>query len=128
MSQKVYAGSLALTKMKSAIITTKKGNKAILMPIDDNFFTEKDGAVYLNVSVIVRDEQDQYGQNGFISQKLPTDKYKELGSEKGKEIGNSLPILGNIKHFENANSQNDSVGTVKVQGQVNPEDSDEIPF
>jgi hypothetical protein len=128
MSQKVYAGSLALTKMKSAIITTKKGNKAILMPIDDNYFTEKDGAVYLNVSVIVRDEQDQYGQNGFISQKLPTDKYKELGSEKGKEIGNSLPILGNIKHFENANSQNDSFGTVKVQGQVNPEDSDDIPF
>ena len=128
MSQKVYAGSLALTKMKSAVITTKKGNKAILLPIDENYFTEKDGAIYLNVSVIVREEQDQYGQNGFISQKLPTDKYKELGSEKGKEIGNALPILGNIKHFENASTQNDSAGTTQVQGQVNPEDSDEIPF
>lgn len=128
MSQKVYAGSLALTKMKSAVITTKKGNKAILLPIDENYFTEKDGAIYLNVSVIVREEQDQYGQNGFISQKLPTDKYKELGAEKGKEIGNALPILGNIKHFENASTQNDSAGTTQVQGQVNPEDSDEIPF
>lgn len=127
MSQKVYAGSLALTKMKSAIITTKKGNKAILLPIDENYFTEKDGAVYLNVSVIVREEQDQYGQNGFISQKLPTDKYKELGTEKGKEIGNGLPILGNIKHFENASSQNDSAGTTQVQGQVNPEE-DDLPF
>lgn len=128
MSQKVYAGSLALTKMKSAIITTKKGNKAILLPIDENYFTEKDGAVYVNVSVIVREEQDTYGQNGFISQKLPTDKYKELGAEKGKEIGNALPILGNIKHFENVSSQNDSSGTTQIQGQVNPEDSDEIPF
>lgn len=128
MSQKVYAGSLALTKMKSAVITTKKGNKAILLPIDENYFTEKDGAIYLNVSVIVREEQDQYGQNGFISQKLPTDKYKELGAEKGKEIGNALPILGNIKHFENASTQNDSAGTTQVQGQVNPEDSDDIPF
>ena len=128
MSQKVYAGSLALTKMKSAVITTKKGNKAILLPIEENYFTEKDGAIYLNVSVIVREEQDQYGQNGFISQKLPTDKYKELGAEKGKEIGNGLPILGNIKHFENTSTQNDSAGTTQVQGQVNPEDSDEIPF
>lgn len=127
MSQKVYAGSLALTKMKSAVITTKKGNKAILLPIDENYFTEKDGAIYLNVSVIVREEQDQYGQNGFISQKLPTDKYKELGAEKGKEIGNALPILGNIKHFENASTQNDSAGTTQVQGQVNPE-GDDLPF
>ena len=127
MSQKVYAGSLALTKMKSAVITTKKGNKAILLPIDENYFTEKDGAIYLNVSVIVREEQDQYGQNGFISQKLPTDKYKELGAEKGKEIGNALPILGNIKHFENASTQNDSAGATQIEGQVDPEE-DEMPF
>ena len=37
MSQKNYSGSLALTKMKCAIITTKKGNKAILLPIDFEF-------------------------------------------------------------------------------------------
>lgn len=124
MSQKVYAGSLALTKMKSAVITTKKGNKAILLPIDENYFTEKDGAIYLNVSVIVREEQDQYGQNGFISQKLPTDKYKELGAEKAKEI--QLPILGNIKDFTGSGA-NDSAGTTQVQGQVDPEE-DDLPF
>ena len=123
MSQKVYAGSLALTKMKSAVITTKKGNKAILLPIDENYFTEKDGAIYLNVSVIVREEQDQYGQNGFISQKLPTDKYKELGAEKGKEIGNALPILGNIKDFTGSGA-NDSAGATQIEGQVDPEEDD----
>ena len=64
-NQKVYAGSLALTKLKSAIITTKKGAKCLLIPIDANYFSEKDGAVYLNCSVIVRDEQDQYGQKIF---------------------------------------------------------------
>ena len=123
MSQKVYAGSLALTKMKSAVITTKKGNKAILLPIDENFFTEKDGSIYLSVSVVVRDEQDQYGQNGFISQKLSTEKNKELGAEKAKEI--QLPILGNIKHFEN---NNDNAGSVQVQGQIDPEEHDDLPF
>lgn len=124
MSQKNYSGSIALTKMQSAIITTKKGTKAILLPIDANYFTEKDGAVYLNVGVVVRDEQDQYGQNGFISHKLSSEKYKELGAEKAKEV--NLPILGNIKDFTGS-SQNDSGGATQVQGQVNPEE-DDLPF
>lgn len=124
MSQKNYSGSIALTKMQSAIITTKKGTKAILLPIDANYLTEKDGAVYLNVGVVVRDEQDQYGQNGFISHKLSTEKYKELGAEKAKEV--NLPILGNIKDFTGS-SQNDSGGATQVQGQVNPEE-DDLPF
>jgi hypothetical protein len=122
-NQKVYAGSLALTKLQSAIITTKKGAKCLLIPIEANYFTEKDGAIYLNCSVIVRDEQDQYGQNGFISQKLDTEKYKELGAEKAKEI--KLPILGNIKHFEN--NQNDSAGATEISSAVNPEE-DDLPF
>lgn len=124
MSQKNYSGSIALTKMQSAIITTKKGTKAILLPIDANYFTEKDGAVYLNVGVVVRDEQDQYGQNGFISHKLSSEKYKELGAEKAKEV--NLPILGNIKDFTGSN-QNDSGGTTQVQGSVDPE-HDDLPF
>lgn len=124
MSQKNYSGSLALTKLKSAIITTKKGTKAILLPIDENYFTEKDGAIYLNVGVVVRDELDQYGQNGFISHKLSTEKYKELGAEKAKEI--QLPILGNIKDFTGSGA-NDSAGTTQIEGQVNPEE-DDLPF
>lgn len=124
MSQKNYSGSLALTKLKSAIITTKKGTKAILLPIDENYFTEKDGAIYLNVGVVVRDELDQYGQNGFISHKLSTEKYKELGAEKAKEI--QLPILGNIKDFTGSGA-NDSAGTTQIEGKVNPEE-DDLPF
>lgn len=124
MAQKTLSGSIALTKMQSAIITTKKGNKAILMPIDDNYFTEKDGAVYLNVNVIVRDEQDAYGQNGFISQKLDSAKYKELGKEKANEI--KLPILGNIKDF--GAGENDSAGVTHVATPINPEEHDDLPF
>lgn len=125
-NQKILSGSLALTKMKSAIITTKKGAKCILLPIESNYFTEKDGAVYLNISVVVRDEQDQYGQNGFISQKLDTAKYRELGAEKGKEVGSTLPILGNIKDF--GSNANDSSGTTHVNEPINPEEADDLPF
>lgn len=124
MSQKHYAGSLALTKLKSAIITTKKGNRAILIPIDDNFLVEKDGAVYLQISALVKDEQDQYGQNGFISQSVSSDIYKELGKDKVKELG--LPILGNIKNF--ANNANDSAGATVVNNAIDPEEDDDLPF
>lgn len=122
-NQRILQGSIALTKMQSAIITTKKGAKCILMPIDANYFTEKDGAVYLNCSVVVREEADQYGQNGFISQKLDATKYKELGAEKAKEI--KLPILGNIKDF--AKQNNDNAGATQIEGTINPEE-DDLPF
>jgi hypothetical protein len=123
-NQRILSGSIALTKMQSAIITTKKGAKCVLLPIEGNFLTEKDGAVYLNISVVVREEVDQYGQNGFISQKLDSAKYRELGSEKAKEI--KLPILGNIKDF--SKNQNDSAGATEFEKPINPEDSDDLPW
>lgn len=124
MSQKHYAGSLALTKLKSAIITTKKGNRAIVIPIDDNFLLEKDGAVYMPISVLTKEEQDQYGQNGFISQTVTSEVYKELGKEKVKELG--LPILGNIKNF--ANNAADGAGATVINSTVDPEEDDDLPF
>jgi hypothetical protein len=122
MSDKRLSGSIALTKLQSAVITTKKGNKAILIPIDANYLIEKDGAIYLNVGVVVRDEQDQYGQNGFISHQLGSDKYKELGKEIAQEL--KLPILGNIKDFSGSN---DSEGATYIAEPINPEE-DEMPF
>lgn len=124
-NQKNYAGSIALTKLQSAIITTKKGAKCILIPIDANYLTEKDGSVYINCNVVVRDELDKYGQNGFIAQKLDSDTYKTLGKDKANEI--QLPILGNIKNF--AGLTNDNAGTTHIVEPINPEeDMDLLPF
>ena len=123
-NQKNYAGSIALTKLQSAIITTKKGAKCILIPINANYLTEKDGAVYMNCNVVVREEVDQYGQNGFIAQKIDSETYKSLGKEKANEI--KLPILGNIKDF--APQNNDNVGTTHIAEPINPEEDDSLPF
>lgn len=122
MSDKRLSGSIALTKLQSAVITTKKGNKAILIPIDANYLIEKDGAIYLNVGVVIKEEQDQYGQNGFISHQLGSDKYKELGKEAAQAL--NLPILGNVKDFS---SSNDSAGATNIEGETDPELSD-LPF
>lgn len=123
MSQKFYSGSIALTKLKSALITTKKGNRAILIDLESNYLQEKDGAVYIPISVAVKDEEDKYGQHGFISQSVSSEKYKELGKEKVRELG--LPILGNIKNFSNSS---DSENIVIQQGITDPEDDDDLPF
>lgn len=123
-NQKNYAGSIALTKLQSAIITTKKGAKCILIPIEANYLTEKDGAIYMNCNVVIREEEDKYGQNGFISQKMSSEKYKELGAEIAKEV--KLPILGNVKNF--ANTSNDAAGTTQIDEPINAEDSDDLPF
>lgn len=122
MSQKFLSGSIALTKLESALITTKKGNRAILIPIDKNHLQEIEGKVYMPVSVCVKDTPDQYGQNGFISQSVSSEKYKELGKDKVKAL--NLPILGNIKDFGNAN---DASGVTEIAGNIDPEE-DDLPF
>ena len=121
MNQKFYSGSIALTKLKSALITTKKGTRAIVITIEDNYLVEKDGAVYLPLSLNVKDETNQYGQNGFISQSISSEVYKELGKDKVREL--SLPILGNIKNFNN-----DGANATTIAGTTDPEEDDDLPF
>lgn len=120
MTQKNYSGSIALSKLKSALITTKKGNRAILIPLNENHLTEKDGSVYLFVRVVTKTEEDKFGQNGFIAQTVPYEVYKELGKDAVKEL--SLPILGNIKDFSGSTGSNAS-----ELGELDPE-SDDLPF
>lgn len=119
---KSYANSVALTKLQHAFITTKKGAKCLLIPIEENYLTEKDGAVYMQTDLVVRDEIDTNGNWGFQVQKLPTDKWKALGNEKAKEI--KLPYLGNLKIFERKNSD----ATEPIEAEIIEDEADEIPF
>ena len=92
-----YAMSIALTKLKSQIVTSKSGARCLVIPIDENYLTEKDGAVYLQTDVVTMDSEDTNGNWGFQVQKLPSDIWKALGSEKAKAL--VLPYLGNLKVF-----------------------------
>ena len=60
-----YALSVALTKMKHSIITAKSGQKCLVIPIDDNYLTLKDDAVYLQTDIVTMDSEDQNGNWGF---------------------------------------------------------------
>ena len=120
-----YALSVALTKMKHSIITAKSGQKCLVLPIDDNYLTaiEKDGqtAVYMQTDVVTMDSEDTNGNWGFQVQKLPSDIWKSLGSEKAKEV-KDLPYLGNLKIF--AKKSNDSTDPVNIE----IEETDSLPF
>ena len=120
-----YALSVALTKMKHSIITAKSGQKCLVLPIDDNYLTaiEKDGqtAVYMQTDVVTMDSEDTNGNWGFQVQKLPSDIWKSLGSEKAKEV-KDLPYLGNLKIF--AKKSNDSTEPVNIE----IEETDTLPF
>jgi len=114
-----YAMSVALTKLQHGFITTKKGARCLVIPIDDNHLTEKEGAVYMQTDIVTMDSEDTNGNWGFQVQKLPSDKWKALGAEAAKLI--VLPYLGNLKIF--AKKANDAVPETTIET-----DDDDLAF
>jgi len=106
-----YALSVALTKLQHGFITTKKGAKCLVIPIEENYLTEKDGAVYMQTDIVVMDVDVEKGTHGFQVQKLSTEAYKKLGADAAKEI--KLPYLGNLMQF--AKNNNDSVEATIIE-------------
>lgn len=100
-TNKFYSTSFALTKLKHAIITSKTGQKCLVLPIDENYLelleNENGISVYMQTDVCVKSEEDLNKNWGFVKQKLPSKIYKELGSENAKKI--ELPFLANLKIF-----------------------------
>jgi hypothetical protein len=117
-----YAMSVALTKLKHSIITAKSGQKCLVIPIDDNYLTHKENAVYMQTDVVTMDSEDTNGNWGFQVQKIPSDIYKALGADKAKEI-QDLPYFGNLKVFQKSKS-NDSSGAVDLP----IDEEDELPY
>jgi len=116
-----YALSVSLTKLQHKIITAKSGQKCLVIPIDDNYLTEKDGSVYMQTDIVTMDSEDTNGNWGFQVQKLPSEVWKSLGSDKAKEV--KLPYLGNLKIF--AKKSNDSIPESSIDLNDEPDD---LPF
>ena len=116
-----YAMSVSLTKLQHKIITAKSGQKCIVIPIDDNYLTLKEDAVYMQTDIVTMDSVDDNGNWGFQVQKLPSDIWKKLGAEKAKEI--KLPYLGNLKIFAKANT--DAIPEANIELTDEPDD---LPF
>ena len=127
--KKTYSGSLALTKLKHTLkeFNGKNGKiTCLVIPVKSNHLVEgKEGAYYMPVRVHVRDEEDQYGQHGFVSQSVDSKVWKDA-DEATKEELKKLPILGNIKTWDTG-SANDAIGRdddIEMPG----DDSLDLPF
>lgn len=128
MEDRNLSGSIALTKLQHVIIEKDgqggKKIKVLVIPIEANMLTEKDGAVYMAVNVKVKAEEDQYKQHGFISKTTDSRIYKtldEAGKAKAKELS---PILGSIKDF-NFSGANDTAGAASS---TPLDDKSELPW
>lgn len=128
MSQRRLSGSIALTKLIHVPYEVKgksgKMVKGIFIPIEPNHLVEgKEGALYANINVVIKDEEDQYGQHGFISQTVDSKVYK-AATDAEKEEFKKLPILGNLKDFSGGGNDNSGAASTNV---FTP-DSDDLPF
>lgn len=146
MSQKTLVGSIALDRLIH-VKMEKKGKsgmvKGLFIPLEANKLEEhsyqlKDGTrvneIQLPVRVIVKDEQDKFGQNGFIAKAIGSKTYKAATSEQQEAFKDSnneetkklTPILGNVKDF--------SSGGAPQQNQSNAvsdetfDENDDLPF
>jgi hypothetical protein len=97
--------------------------KGVFIPFDANHLTvvEKDGktAAYAAVKVGVNDEEDSYGQIGYIALSVDSKIWKAATDEQKEEF-KKLPFLGNLKEFNRQDSTNDSAEAVGVD--------DDLPF
>lgn len=129
MSQRRLSGSIALTKLIHVRmeVTGNSGNKVpgIFIPTEQNNLVKgKEGALYMNINVVTKTEEDQYGQHGFISQTVDSKVYKTATDEQKEEF-KKLPILGNLKDFSGGGG-NDNSGA--ASDNVFTPESDDLPF
>jgi len=113
---KLITASIELTKLKSAVTTTAKGTKCIMIPLDQQGVKEVNGKVYFNFNIWENDLQDTYGNtHGIVMQKT-----KEQISAKEKDV-----YIGNGKLFKKTE-------TTAPQQQNEPEDLNppitDLPF
>jgi hypothetical protein len=132
--QRKLLGSINLTKLRHKMITYKSPKNGsnvtgIFIPVNEfdvNDLVKGEGDTwYLPIQVIVRDEEDRFGQHGFISQRVESEKYKKATKEQQEEY-NKKPILGNIKEFKKA--ENEGKMGHDQPSEYFEESDDDLPF
>lgn len=123
MAKQTLNGSIALTKLPQAVIIEKKGTsgmiRGLFLPIEGNSLTEKDGAVYMDIRVVLSEEKDKYDNDGFVAKSLPTEVYKAKKDDQVWRDANQ-PILGNVRDFSGGGNNSAPVEEFK--------DDDDLPF
>jgi hypothetical protein len=120
-------GSINLAKLSHVRMTTKKGAKCLLIPIEANLLEEdENGNVYMPIRVRYEPEGDKYGQNGFIAKSTPSKLYKEMDDAAKEAAKAKNPILGSIKDFSGSGDQ--PTGQASAETFDQDGDTSDLPF
>lgn len=123
-----FSGSIALTKLVHVKRQQKGKNgmvDVLIIPIDaNNLEVDKNGGVYIPISGKLTEEEDKYGQNGFIGKRLPSEVYKNATEEEKKDR-TKTPILGSVKVWGSGGG-NGNTGQVNESNEVDADD--DLPF
>ena len=84
-----------------------------LSKINKDVLIKGEKGIYMNIKYVLKDEKDEYGNNGFIAQKVSKEQY---------EAGVKGEILGNIRVYE------DATPTQAVPEEVLSTAQDDLPF
>lgn len=112
-----------LRQLKHAVITTKKGAKCLLIPIESNQLIEGEKGVYLNATGFeIKNKTEGQKSTHLVKQSLKKEVYEAMTEEQKKE----MPILGNLTVWANDRSEPEPSGR-EITGATDPE-SDDLPF
>ncbi len=84
----------------------------------------KNGKKYLNITVLIREEKDKYGYDGFVVQKIS--KERKAAGEKGLILGNCKIMDWDAPKAPNDHQQAKSNGYAKDAW--DKDDMSDIPF
>jgi len=105
---KLIFSSIELSKLKSAVTTTAKGTKCLMIPIDQQGIIQTEsGKVYLNFNIWENDQVDQYGNShGFVHQQT---KEQIAAKEKSVYIGNGKTYVKDAPKVETTHDESKSI-------------------
>lgn len=145
MSEKrnqILSGQISLTRMTHVIMEKKgKGGKKVrglFIPIEKNLLEEieyetkdkgKVKEVVIPVSIVVKPETDDRGQDGFIGKNVPNEIYKNASDKEKEDFKQYTPILGNLKDWSRGGGSSAPQVSDAGGGEVFDADSDDdLPF
>lgn len=103
-----YIIYIDLKKVRGAFVKSIQGKttakECICIPVD-KLYVGKNGAVYLDLSMVQLNQEGKYGDTHFVKERLSSDEYKAMSDEERM----SIPIIGNAKSQQYNNSGNAAV-------------------
>lgn len=103
-----YNINIDLKKIRGASVKSIQGKttakECVCIPTD-KLYVGKNGAVYLDLSMVQLKQEGKYGDTHFVKERLSSDEYNAMSDEERK----SIPIVGNAKPQQYNNSNNSAV-------------------